>query len=57
MLHLNLSYLPAWSVIDFSSGCFSSNFVLLGDKSSFSQQNVQGDVVDRDEETSRIQCM
>ncbi|KAH6813018.1 nuclear matrix protein [Perilla frutescens var. frutescens] len=29
---------------------------LLGDKSPFSQQNLQGDAVDRDEETSRIQC-
>ncbi|KAJ0715509.1 hypothetical protein HanPI659440_Chr13g0501991 [Helianthus annuus] len=28
MLHLNLSYLPAWSVIDFSSGCFSSCWVI-----------------------------
>ncbi|KAK4379587.1 hypothetical protein RND71_001449 [Anisodus tanguticus] len=31
-------------------------FKLLGDKSPFSQQNLQGDAVDRDEETSRIQC-
>lgn len=30
---------------------------LLGDKSPFSQQNLQGDGVDRDEETSRIQCV
>ncbi|KAH6767629.1 nuclear matrix protein [Perilla frutescens var. hirtella] len=30
-------------------------FKLLGDKSPFSQQNLQGDAVDRDEETSRIQ--
>lgn len=29
---------------------------LLGDKSPFSQQNLQGDTMDRDEETSRIQC-
>lgn len=26
------------------------------DKSPFSQQNLQGDAMDRDEETSRIQC-
>ncbi|XP_069144612.1 nuclear matrix protein 1 isoform X1 [Solanum lycopersicum] len=32
-------------------------FKLLGDKSPFSQQNLQGDAVDRDEETSRIQCI
>ncbi|KAL6565769.1 AUGMIN subunit 7 [Orobanche hederae] len=32
-------------------------FKLLGDKSPFSQQNLQGDVVDRDEETSRIQYL
>ncbi|XP_020965331.1 AUGMIN subunit 7 isoform X2 [Arachis ipaensis] len=30
-------------------------FRLLGDKSPFSQQNLQGDVLDRDEETARIQ--
>ncbi|KAJ0502607.1 putative HAUS augmin-like complex subunit 7 [Helianthus annuus] len=30
-------------------------FKLLGDKSPFSQQNLQGDGLDRDEETSRIQ--
>ncbi|KAK7285678.1 hypothetical protein RJT34_20456 [Clitoria ternatea] len=29
---------------------------LLGDKSPFSQQNLQGDGLDRDEETARIQC-
>lgn len=29
---------------------------LLGDKSPFSQQNLHGDGVDRDEETGRIQC-
>jgi len=29
---------------------------LLGDKSPFSQQNLQGDSLDGDEETSRIQC-
>lgn len=29
---------------------------LLGDKSPFSQQNIQGDGLDRDEETGRIQC-
>lgn len=29
---------------------------LLGDKSPFSQQNLQGDALDRDEETARIQC-
>ncbi|KAJ0714270.1 putative HAUS augmin-like complex subunit 7 [Helianthus annuus] len=29
-------------------------FKLLGDKSPFSQQNFQGDGVDRDEETSQI---
>lgn len=29
---------------------------LLGDKSPFSQQNIQGDALDRDEETARIQC-
>ncbi|KAL2478452.1 Plant nuclear matrix 1 [Forsythia ovata] len=32
-------------------------FKLLGDKSPFSQQNLQGDGVDRDEETSRIQYL
>lgn len=32
-------------------------FKLLGDKSPFSQQNLQGDAVDRDEETSRIQYL
>ncbi|KAH9618250.1 hypothetical protein KSS87_001654 [Heliosperma pusillum] len=32
-------------------------FRLLGDKSPFSQQNLQGDGVDRDEETSRIQYL
>ncbi|KAK8660339.1 hypothetical protein V6N13_051267 [Hibiscus sabdariffa] len=32
-------------------------FRLLGDKSPFSQQNLQGDAVDRDEETSRIQYL
>ncbi|XP_039689963.1 AUGMIN subunit 7-like [Medicago truncatula] len=31
-------------------------FRLLGDKSPFSQQNLQGDALDRDEETARIQC-
>ncbi|XP_037492513.1 AUGMIN subunit 7 [Jatropha curcas] len=31
-------------------------FKLLGDKSPFSQQNLQGDAMDRDEETARIQC-
>uniref|UniRef100_A0A2N9H367 Uncharacterized protein n=1 Tax=Fagus sylvatica TaxID=28930 RepID=A0A2N9H367_FAGSY len=31
-------------------------FRLLGDKSPFSQQTTQGDAMDRDEETSRIQC-
>ncbi|CAL5382390.1 unnamed protein product [Camellia sinensis] len=30
-------------------------FKLLGDKSPFSQQNLQGDAMDRDEETARIQ--
>ncbi|AES97173.1 plant nuclear matrix protein [Medicago truncatula] len=30
-------------------------FRLLGDKSPFSQQNLQGDALDRDEETARIQ--
>lgn len=29
---------------------------LLGDKSPFSQQSLQGDALDRDEETARIQC-
>lgn len=29
---------------------------LLGDKSPFTQQNLQGDGMDRDEETARIQC-
>lgn len=33
-----------------------SNCSLLGDKSPFSQQNIQGDAIDRDEETGRIQC-
>ncbi|CAI0384965.1 unnamed protein product [Linum tenue] len=32
-------------------------FKLLGDKSPFSQQNLQGDAMDRDEETSRIQYL
>ncbi|KAK9058205.1 hypothetical protein SSX86_023045 [Deinandra increscens subsp. villosa] len=32
-------------------------FRLLGDKSPFSQQNLQGDAMDRDEETSRIQYL
>ncbi|KAA3468561.1 AUGMIN subunit 7 [Gossypium australe] len=32
-------------------------FRLLGDKSPFSQQNLQGDATDRDEETSRIQYL
>ncbi|KAF7803959.1 AUGMIN subunit 7 [Senna tora] len=32
-------------------------FRLLGDKSPFSQQNLQGDVLDRDEETARIQYL
>ncbi|XP_073291371.1 AUGMIN subunit 7-like isoform X2 [Primulina huaijiensis] len=32
-------------------------FKLLGDKSPFSQQNLKGDAVDRDEETSRIQYL
>ncbi|KAI4320323.1 hypothetical protein MLD38_033819 [Melastoma candidum] len=32
-------------------------FRLLGDKSPFSQQNSQGDAMDRDEETSRIQYL
>jgi hypothetical protein len=32
------------------------NCRLLGDKSPFSQQNLQGDAMDRDEETARIQC-
>ncbi|GKB54998.1 augmin subunit 7 [Tanacetum coccineum] len=32
-------------------------FKLLGDKSPFSQQNLQGDGMDRDEETSRIQYL
>ncbi|KAL8542481.1 hypothetical protein ACS0TY_003371 [Phlomoides rotata] len=32
-------------------------FKLLGDKSPFSQQNLQGDAVDREEETSRIQYL
>ncbi|KAJ8573489.1 hypothetical protein K7X08_010000 [Anisodus acutangulus] len=32
-------------------------FKLLGDKSPFSQQNLQGDAVDCDEETSRIQYL
>lgn len=32
------------------------NCSLLGDKSPFSQQNIQGDAIDRDEETARIQC-
>ncbi|KAK4779436.1 hypothetical protein SAY86_006964 [Trapa natans] len=32
-------------------------FRLLGDKSPFSQQNLQGDGMDRDEETSRIQYL
>ncbi|CAI0385138.1 unnamed protein product [Linum tenue] len=31
--------------------------ILLGDKSPFSQQNLQGDAMDRDEETSRIQYL
>ncbi|RHN75005.1 putative plant AUGMIN subunit 7 protein [Medicago truncatula] len=31
-------------------------FRLLGDKSPFSQQNIQGDALDRDEETAPIQC-
>ncbi|KAF5951253.1 hypothetical protein HYC85_009197 [Camellia sinensis] len=32
-------------------------FKLLGDKSPFSQQNLQGDAMDRDEETARIQYL
>ncbi|AES86930.2 plant nuclear matrix protein [Medicago truncatula] len=32
-------------------------FRLLGDKSPFSQQNLQGDALDRDEETARIQYL
>lgn len=32
-------------------------FKLLGDKSPFSQQNLQGDGMDRDEETARIQYL
>ncbi|CAM8935522.1 unnamed protein product [Rhodiola kirilowii] len=32
-------------------------FRLLGDKSPFSQQNLQGNAVDRDEETARIQYL
>ncbi|KGN56627.1 AUGMIN subunit 7 [Benincasa hispida] len=32
-------------------------FRLLGDKSPFSQQNIQGDAIDRDEETGRIQYL
>uniref|UniRef100_A0A0R0E2Z5 AUGMIN subunit 7 n=1 Tax=Glycine max TaxID=3847 RepID=A0A0R0E2Z5_SOYBN len=32
-------------------------FRLLGDKSPFSQQNIQGDGLDRDEETGRIQYL
>lgn len=32
-------------------------FKLLGDKSPFSQQNLHGDAMDRDEETSRIQYL
>ncbi|KAK1364684.1 AUGMIN subunit 7 [Heracleum sosnowskyi] len=32
-------------------------FKLLGDKSPFSQQNLQGDVMDREEETSHIQYL
>ena len=35
---------------------FSTCNRLLGDKSPFSQQNLQGDALDRDEETARIQC-
>lgn len=35
---------------------FLMNCRLLGDKSPFSQQSTQGDAMDRDEETSRIQC-
>ncbi|KAL0308797.1 UNVERIFIED_CONTAM: AUGMIN subunit [Sesamum radiatum] len=43
-----------WLFFKFGNSLFE---LLLGDKSPFSQQNLQGDAVDRDEETSRIQYL
>ncbi|KAK8342654.1 hypothetical protein V6Z12_A08G246200 [Gossypium hirsutum] len=51
MLQLSLFSLPAWNDTLSLNGSFS------GDKSPFSQQNLQGDAMDRDEETSRIQYL
>ncbi|XP_027940654.1 AUGMIN subunit 7-like isoform X2 [Vigna unguiculata] len=62
MLLHSRSYLLAWSVMPFWSGSsfgilFFVLLLLLGDKSPFSQQNLQGDSLDGDEETSRIQYL
>ncbi|KAG6737597.1 hypothetical protein POTOM_059125 [Populus tomentosa] len=64
MLLLSFFFSLAGNVMLFSNGSSSSTpfpliivIMLLGDKSPFSQLNLQRDTMDRDEETARIQYL